>query len=205
MTSNRLRFLIASGPTREPIDPVRYISNYSTGVMGQCLANAVIARGHKVTFVECPKDAETARDLGKKLATLLPKHDVLVMVAAVCDARPATVSSTKVKKESLTTIKLVRNPDILASLAKKKKKNQVFIGFGLESSSILENGSKKLKNKGLELIVLQRVMDKNVPFGNRFIEAFLLKKNGSHKRFASISKKRLARVLVREVEHLFRS
>ncbi len=200
----KLRFLIASGPTREPIDPVRFISNYSTGVMGRCLVDAARRKKHRVTFVECPEDAETASVLKRKLERLLPRHDVLIMAAAVCDARPVRVSGTKIKKESLSTIGLVSNPDILASLAKKKKSSQVFIGFGLESKNILENGLKKLRDKKLEVIVLQRVTKHLTPFGKKPIEAFILKKNGSSRKFSSISKKKLAQVLVCEAEALCR-
>ena len=194
------RFLIASGPTQEPLDPVRFLSNYSTGVMGKYLAHAARQRKHHVTWVECPRDAQTAADLQRKLKTLLPKNDVLIMAAAVCDARPARVSATKIKKEALSAIRLVKNPDILASLAKKKRKDQVFIGFGLESEKILANGLKKLKRKSLELIVLQKVTKNRTPFGDKSIEAFILKKNGDVRRFGAISKPKLAELLVREAE-----
>jgi len=194
------RFLIASGPTQEPLDPVRFLSNYSTGTMGKYLARAARRRKHRVTWVECPRDAQTALDLQRKLARLLPKNDVFIMAAAVCDARPTQVSATKIKKDALSTIRLVKKPDILAGLAKKKRKNQLFIGFGLESEKMLANGLKKLKQKGLELIVLQKVTKNQTPFGERAIEAFILRKNGDVKRFRTISKPKLADFLVREAE-----
>jgi len=199
------RFLIASGPTQEPLDPVRFLSNYSTGTMGKYLTQAARRRKHRVTWVECPRDAQTALDLQRKLTRLLPKNDVLVMAAAVCDARPARVSPTKIKKGALSAIRLVKNPDILAGLAKKKRKDQLFIGFGLESEKILANGHKKLRSKGLELIVLQKVTRTQTPFGEKPIEAFILKKNGGVKRFHSISKKKLADFLVREAERVARA
>jgi len=151
-----------------------------------------------VTWVECPRDARTALDLQRKLTRLLPKNDVLVMAAAVCDARPARVSPSKIKKSALSLIRLVKNPDILAGLAKKKRKDQLFIGFGLESEKILANGLKKLKQKGLELIVLQKVTKSQTPFGEKSIEVFILRKNGDVKRFRTISKPKLADFLVRE-------
>lgn len=194
------RFLIASGPTQEPLDPVRFLSNYSTGTMGKYLAKAARRRKHRVTWVECPRDAQTALELQKKLSTLLPKNDVLIMAAAVCDARPMRVSATKIKKRAFSAIRLVKNPDILAGLAKKKRKDQLFIGFGLESEKMLANGLKKLKQKGLELIVLQKVTKDQTPFGERSIEAVILKKNGDVKRFRTISKPKLADFLVREAE-----
>ncbi len=194
------RFLIASGPTQEPLDPVRFLSNNSTGTMGKYLAQAARRRKHRVTWVECPRDAQTALSLQKKLGELLPKNDVLIMVAAVCDARPARVSAVKIKKGALSTIRLVKNPDILAGLAKKKRKDQLFIGFGLESEKMLANGLKKLRQKGLELIVLQKVTKNQTPFGERSIEAYILRKNGDVKRFRTISKPKLADFLVREAE-----
>ncbi|MGH7197292.1 MAG: phosphopantothenoylcysteine decarboxylase [Candidatus Omnitrophota bacterium] len=194
------RFLIASGPTQEPLDPVRFLSNFSTGTMGRHLAQAARRQKHRVTWVECPRDAQTAVELERKLKALLPKNDVLIMAAAVCDARPARVSPTKLKKGALSAIRLVKNPDILATLAKKKRKDQVFIGFGLESEKILANGLEKLRRKGLELIVLQKVTKDKTPFGEKSIEAFILKKNGNVRRFGAISKRKLADFLVREAE-----
>ncbi len=200
----RLRFLIASGPTQEPLDPVRYLSNNSTGVMGRHLVGAAKRRGHQVTHVESPRDARTARDLENKLRALLPKNDVLVMASAVCDVRPALFSKVKIKKERLSAIAVVKNPDILAGLAKKKKKGQIFIGFGLESDQMKENGYKKLKSKGLELIVLQRVTKSETPFGEKPIQALVMDKEKHCREFKSISKKRLAGFLVQEAEKLSR-
>ncbi len=200
----KLRFLIASGPTREPIDPVRYLSNYSTGTMGRFLAEAVKKRGHKLDWVRCPEEAESARDLEKVLTQRLASADVLVMAAAVCDARPKAVSAKKIKKDKFDSIKLVKNPDILAGLAKKKKSSQVFVGFALESQDLFKNALSKLKRKSLDLIVLQRVTKNIKPFGDQSIEAFLIKKDQSQNVFESIGKKKLAEIIVREAEKLVR-
>ncbi len=198
----KIRFLIASGPTEEPLDPVRFLSNRSTGVMGRYLAKSAKARGHQVTWVRCPQDARTARDLEKKLKNLLPKSDVFIMSAAVCDVRPAVVSGTKLAKKSIGTVRFVRNPDILAGLGRRKKKGQVFIGFGLESSSLEKRGLEKLKSKNLEAIVLQKVTENESPFGDKKIDALILRKKGPSARYRSITKERLSRVLVREAEKL---
>ena len=200
----RLRFLIASGPTQEPLDPVRYLSNNSTGVMGRHLVGEAKRRGHRVTHVESPRDARTARDLEKKLRALLPKHDVFIMASAVCDVRPALFSQVKIKKERLWTIPVVKNPDILAGLAKKRKKGQVFIGFGLESNRMKKKGYQKLKSKGLELIVLQRVTTNEAPFGEKPIQALVMDNHKQCREFKSISKKKLAGFLVQEAEKLSR-
>lgn len=197
-----MRFLIVSGPTREPIDPVRYISNYSTGTMGQCLAEAAQKRKHRVDWVRCPEDAESAQDLLKELKRRLPKNDVLIMAAAVCDARPAAVSVNKIKKNKLSTLRLVKNPDILENLAKIKKKGQIFIGFALESRNILRNGYEKLKRKSLELVVLQEVKKNNTPFGEKPIDAYLVDTCGCAEPLKKISKKKLAAILIQTAEVL---
>ncbi len=197
----KLRFLIASGPTQEPLDLVRFISNRSTGVMGKYLVEAAKKRGHAVKWVRCPEEARTARDLQKKLKGLLHQNDVLIMAAAVADVRPVSVSAAKIKKEKLKSVSFVKNPDILAGLARQKKKGQIFIGFGLESGSLLRNGADKLRKKNLELIVLQKVTKKENPFGDKSIEAFLLFKDKPARRFEKIHKKKLSEFLIREAEN----
>lgn len=197
-----MKFLIVSGPTQEPLDPVRFLSNYSTGAMGKYLVLAAKKRAHRVSWVRCPQDAQTANALSKKLRALVPKQDVLVMAAAVCDVRPASFSASKIKKDGFEEIRLVKNPDILAALSKKKKKGQVFIGFALESDHILKNGFKKLKNKGLDFIVVQKVTKHQSPFGEKAIEAFVLDKNKDFTGFKLVSKPKLARFLVQQAEKL---
>ena len=200
-----MKFLIVSGPTREPLDPVRYLSNYSTGVIGARLEEAAKKRGHRVTAVHCPDDAETARDLLTKLRKLVPAHDVLLMAAAVCDKRPSKVFSGKIKKSSLRTVRLVNNPDILAILAKKKTKNQVFIGFALESEKFLENGYRKLIAKKLESILIQRVTLYARPFGETPLQVYLLNKDKRFRHYRRIDKREAAELLVREAEDFFKS
>ena len=196
----KLRILIASGPTQEPIDPVRFLTNYSTGTMGRHLSSEAVKRGHAVTRVECPKDAQTALQLEKKLATLLPKNDVLIMAAAVCDVRPRSFSNTKIKKDRLSAIPLVKNPDILANLAKIKRNSQIFIGFGLESSNVLGNGFRKLREKKLEVIVLQKVAKNNLPFGEKPVDVLIVDQQRKVIKLKSVSKRKLAGILVQKAE-----
>ena len=198
----KLRFLVVSGPTREPVDPVRYLSNYSTGTMGRFLVEHATKRGHAVEWVRCPEDAETARDLEKILRARVPRTDVLFMVAAVCDVRPAVFSRQKIRKDRLLSFKLKKNPDVLASLGKRKKRGQVFIGFALESENAVENGLRKLKNKNLDLLLLQKVTAGKKPFGEVTLDAFLLDKSGVRRCFPAVAKKRLAGILIRETEAL---
>lgn len=197
-----MRVLIAYGPTREPLDPVRYLSNYSTGTMGKLLVQVAKKFGHQVTAVECPQDAQTARDLLKKLSALVPKHDVLIMNAAVCDVRPKTVSSAKIKKNKLETLKLIKNPDILATLAKKKKKGQIFIGFALESGKLLKNGLSKLRLKNLEVIYIQEVTSKISPFGKAKPKVHSLDRFGSSQSYGILSKERFAKIVILKAENL---
>ena len=171
--------------------------------MGKSVVDAAKKRGHSVEWVECPKRAQTALELEKLLKRLTPKSDVLVMAAAVADVRPADFSGSKIKKEKLRAIRLVKNPDVLAGLARKKKKGQVFIGFGLESADLVRNGKKKLRKKGLELIVLQKVTKNDKPFGDKAVDAALLAVDGSVEKHRSISKRDLAGVLVRRAEAIY--
>lgn len=173
--------------------------------MGKCLNEAAKKRGHRVTWVQCPQDAQTARDLEVKLRGLLPKQDAFLMAAAVADARPAGFSQHKIKKNDLKSIRLVRNPDVLAALSKKKKKGQVFIGFALETRDMFNNALKKLKEKNLEAIVLQQVTEKNTPFGDKKIGAFVLENRGNFASFKSISKQKLAHFLIRKTERFLLS
>jgi phosphopantothenoylcysteine decarboxylase/phosphopantothenate--cysteine ligase len=181
------------------LDPVRFLTNDSTGVMGDALVREAKAKGHRVTSVHCPWDVESARELEKKLKALLPSCDVLIMAAAVCDARPATVSKKKIGKDGLKVIRLVKNPDILARLSRHKKKDQFFVGFGIESEDILKRGFMKLQKKGLDIIVLQKVSDKDRPFGDKKIDAFILDRQAKVDRLPCISKKRLAGIIVSKI------
>lgn len=196
---------MASGPTQEPIDPVRFISNRSSGVMGRHLAKAVRDKGHRLTWIECPKTVRTALELQKRLKKELPKNDVLIMAAAVADFRPAHAGASKAKKESFGTLRLKRNPDILKSLKSRKKKGQVFIGFGVESSDLEARGLKKLREKGLELIVMQKATAKVTPFGEKPVDVCILGRGGQRRTFRAVSKRRLAGRVVREAERLARA
>ena len=199
----KIRFLIVSGPTREPIDPVRYLSNYSTGLMGKFLAETARKKGHRCVWVRCPEDAETARGLEVLLKKRVTDCDVLIMAAAVCDVRPATVSKIKTKKRALKTLRLVKNPDILASLARKKKPGQIFVGFALESQNLLRNAAEKMRRKHLEMILAQRVTPAERPFGDTEVRAVLLRKDGTRRPFGKAGKRKIAEKLIQEAENVF--
>lgn len=198
----RLRYLIVYGPTQEPLDPVRYLTNRSTGTMGRLLADAAEKRGHKVTRVECPTHVRTARELLKKLQGLIGQQDVLIMAAAVCDVRPAAYTGSKIKKSQLSVVKFVKNPDILKELSIKKSKSQIFVGFALESIKLYQGAHNKLRSKKLDLIVAQKVSKNIDPFGNKPLDALLITATGHRQAHPRISKASLAQIVIRKSESL---
>lgn len=161
-----LRILITAGPTREYIDPVRYISNESSGRMGLALAAEAASRGHRVTLVHGPIVDQpprkvrpvavvSAADMLAACERLWPQHDALIMAAAVADYTPAVPAGTKRKKrENDLLLRLKPTVDILARLSADRRPGQVVIGFALEDCAPRRNAESKLKGKGLDAIVL---------------------------------------------------
>jgi len=158
------QILITAGPTREYIDPVRYISNDSSGRMGYALAEAAKAMGAKVTLISGPTSllhpkgvktisVITAREMYRSALEHYKKADIIICAAAVADFRPIQQSKRKIKKDNAATINLVQNPDILKTLGKKKRSGQLLIGFALETENILKNALKKLQEKRCDMIV----------------------------------------------------
>lgn len=142
----QLKILITAGPTVEPIDPVRFISNYSTGAMGFSIAKAAKSRGHKVILIGAP-GALSAQEMYKQVIENFRRCDVVVMAAAVADYRPKAVANQKIKKsKQQITLKLVKNPDILQALGKIKK-DKILVGFALETKGLYKNALSKLKKK----------------------------------------------------------
>ena len=161
----QLHVLVNAGPTREKIDPVRFISNNSTGKMGYAIASAAIARGAKVTLVSGPTElkppmyAETinvtsAMEMFNEVTDRSDDADIIVLAAAVADFTPTTVSDQKIKKENASgQILLERTPDILKTIGNAKTEKQVVCGFAMESEEVLPNARRKLSTKNLDLIV----------------------------------------------------
>jgi phosphopantothenoylcysteine decarboxylase/phosphopantothenate--cysteine ligase len=166
--------LITAGPTREKIDPVRYITNRSSGRMGYALAEAALRRGARVLLVSgptavMPPDAvdvtrvETADQMRDAVLRLLPQATIVIKTAAVSDYRPKTIASQKLKRTGPMSLELEPTSDILAELAARKT-NQLIIGFAAETENILENARKKLTRKGLDAIVVNDVSREGVGF-----------------------------------------
>lgn len=161
------RVLVTAGPTREPIDPVRYVGNRSSGRMGHAIAQAAWRRGAHVTLVSGPSPlehpvgvevvaVETARDMHEAVAGLLPSMDVSVFAAAVSDYRPADPLAEKVKRSesgAVLTLVLTENPDVAADTRTGRRKGSVTVGFALETSELLANAARKLDQKGFDLLV----------------------------------------------------
>lgn len=166
------RVLITAGPTREPIDPVRFISNGSSGKTGFALAETAAQRGAAVTLVTGPVAlndlpgvktvrVETAQEMFNAVSEHFPEADIAIFSAAVCDGRPKEASSRKLKKgvdaEALAVVELRENPDILATMGASKRPEQVVVGFAAETEDLEANARKKLARKGADMIVANLV------------------------------------------------
>lgn len=170
-----MKILITAGPTREFIDPIRFISNRSTGKMGFAIADAARQRGHGVTLIAGPVtlptpagvtriDVVSARDMLAAVTEHLPRHDVLIMSAAVADWRPAQTATVKLKKEAMSaTLQLEPNPDILKTIAPLKG-SRLFVGFAAETGDPRAEAQRKLQAKGLDLIVANDVTQPGAGF-----------------------------------------
>lgn len=208
------RVLVTAGPTREMLDPVRYLTNRSTGEMGYALARAARQAGCEVTLISGPVGLKpprgvrfvpiiSARDLQKACARFFERCDVLFMTAAVCDFTPGRRQRMKIRRRERLALSLEKTPDILAGLAAKKKQ-QTVIGFCLETEDWLNRARQKLKRKHLDGIVANRLAPSHNPFGPRKIKAALLENGGSAKRVGPQSKAQLSRALLRWAQSLRR-
>ena len=202
------KVVITAGPTQEAIDPVRYISNHSSGKMGYALAKAAKESGAEVVLLSGPTNIEppypmqirtirvtTARELYERVMQEVNKCDIFIGAAAVSDYRPAIVHNQKIKKDSpATSLELELNPDIVAEVAKLKKRPFV-VGFAAETENLLENARKKLENKKLDIIVANRV-DENHGFYREDNSVVILNKNTEQISVAKISKFKLAKLII---------
>ena len=207
-----MRILITAGPTREPIDPVRYIANRSSGGLGQGLAAAAIRDGHAVTLIlgpvsiSMPKsaeriDVETSREMHDAVLTAFPRFDLLIMGAAVADYRPKTVHHKKLERGEIQTIELEPTEDILAAAGAIKRPDQRTVGFSLVDSADLARSVEKLKRKNLDLIVSNPLETMNSPT----IDAVLLWPDGRSEELPCRSKALFADKLLERAVALFGS
>jgi len=207
--------LITAGPTVEDIDPVRFISNRSTGKMGFALAEECARRGANVTLVSGPVHipypghvnvvkVRSAQDMYEAVMRLKDNNDIFILAAAVADFTPAEKSSTKIKKKSGgLQLKLKRTPDIAAELGKTKKENQIITGFALESDNEKENALRKLKKKNFDFIVLNSLKDRGAGFAHDTNKVTLFfAKDNKIKNFELKSKRQVAKDIVNEIVKL---
>lgn len=185
-----LHVLVTAGPTQEAIDPVRYLTNHSTGKMGYSLAKTAAMRGAKVTLVSGPTklapppfaelvNVISAEDMYREVTARASKQDIIIKAAAVADYRPATVAEEKVKKkDGDMSIALERTKDILAYLGEHKKEGQFLCGFSMETENLLENSIRKLEKKNVDMIVANNLKVEGAGFGTDTNVVTIITKKG---------------------------
>jgi phosphopantothenoylcysteine decarboxylase/phosphopantothenate--cysteine ligase len=187
------KVLITSGPTVEPIDPVRFISNHSTGKMGMAIAEEMAERGAEVIFVSGPVQTypsnpnikiikvKSADEMYQAALSNFDNSNVIVLTAAVADYTVADYSAEKIKKknEEGIILELKKTKDIAAELGRLKKENQFMVGFALETENFIENANKKIVSKNLDMIVLNSLRDEGAGFGHDTNKISIIEKSGS--------------------------
>ncbi|SHM54707.1 phosphopantothenoylcysteine decarboxylase / phosphopantothenate--cysteine ligase [Cyclobacterium lianum] len=209
------KILITAGPTQEAIDPVRYISNHSSGKMGLSIANEAARRGAQVTLVLGPTalnaahpaikpvNVTSAEEMYLAAADHHKQADVAIFSAAVADYRPEKPAAEKIKKDQANyTIPLVKNPDIAQSLGAIKRPNQYHIGFALETDEGYGSAKKKLKSKNLDFIVLNSLLDPEAGFQKDTNKATLIFKSKEEIKTPVITKEALAKIILDHLESL---
>ncbi len=183
------RVLITAGPTREPLDPARFLSNRSSGKMGYALARCAFRRGAEVILISGPgslsspvgitlEKVQTAVEMYDAVLARADKCSVIIKAAAVADYRPDKVFEHKVKKEQIDTrLQLIRNPDILFELGKRKCAGQILVGFAAESQNLQDEGRKKLENKNLDLIAVNDISGDSTGFETEGNQVLLISKS----------------------------
>ena len=206
------KVVVTTGGTMEPIDPVRFIGNRSSGRQGLAIAYEALREGAEVTVISGLTeeydlsgikriDVKTAQEMQNVVSAELDGADALVMAAAVADARPEKIGTEKISKGDLTKLLLSKNPDILAEASKLKRSNQIFVGFAAETGDgIREKGLKKLHSKGVDLLYVTDVSDGKV-FGETETTGILLSKRGEEWGFQAADKHEVGRRIVAELIH----
>lgn len=208
------RVLVTAGPTREPLDPVRFLSNHSTGKMGVALAAAAWRRGAEVAVVHgplavaipdgiCATPVETTAEMAEAVRAELPQCDVLVMAAAPADFRPAKVAGAKIKKKGKPeALALDATPDILLSTREARPKHLVAVGFALETDDLVAHAKGKLEAKGLDLIVANSAREAGAGFGAETNRVTLIHRGGEVEELPLLHKTRVADEILDRVEAL---
>lgn len=206
-----MKLVVTAGPTREWIDPVRFLSNPSTGRMGFAVATAAARRGHEVTLVAGPValptpkgvrriDVTTAREMLAATEAAVLGADAFVATAAVADWRPAKTAASKLKKREMSgVLRLVRNPDILKTVSCRVK-----VGFAAETDDVLAEAARKCREKHLAFIVANDVTEKGSGFGTTTNRVTFVYPDGARRALPLLSKRRVATEIVRAVEGILK-
>jgi phosphopantothenoylcysteine decarboxylase/phosphopantothenate--cysteine ligase len=206
------RVLVTAGATREAVDPVRFISNHSSGKMGIAIAKAAWQRGADVRLVtghvDVPVPAmlsaakvQTTQEMSDTVGDELPRTDVLVMAAAPADFRAKQTASQKIKKSNgSSALELERTPDILSATRSARKKDSIIVGFALETESAVENGKEKLESKDLDLIVVNNALEDGAGFGVDTNRVSFLSRGGNLEDLPLMSKQDVAEELLNRIE-----
>lgn len=204
------RVLVTAGPTQEALDPVRFLSNHSSGKMGYAIASQAARRGAEVTLVsgrtslDCPYgvtriDVASAADMFREVTSHAEEADIIVMAAAVADYRPASVSDNKIKKkDGAMSIELERTSDIIGTLGAGRRDDQFLCGFSMETENLIENSRSKLERKNLDMIVANNLKVEGAGFRGDTNVAVLIKKS-QVKELQLMSKIKLADVILDEI------
>lgn len=206
------RVVVTAGPTREALDPVRYLSNHSTGKQGTALAEAAWRRGAEVTVVHGPMSAPlptgvtakavaSTQEMADAVAAEIANADLLVMAAAPADFKPAQVASAKIKKTGTApSLALAETPDILKSTAGKRKPGMLVVGFALETDDLESNAQKKLAAKGLDFIVANNAREAGAGFGYDTNRVTIIAKDGAVSELPLMSKRETADAILDRIE-----
>lgn len=209
------RVLVTAGGTREPLDPVRFIGNRSSGKMGYALAAAAKRMGAEVilvsgpTYLDAPAGVElvrveTAAEMREAVVSRAPSCDAIVMAAAVADFTPRERHDAKIKREGMDTLEiaLVRTPDILGELSEGRRVGQVLVGFAAETGDLLARARKKLREKGVDMLVANDVSLPGSGFDGDYNKAVLLFRDGGERSLDLMPKSELAALIMKEVAYL---
>lgn len=207
--------LVTAGPTREPLDPVRFLSNRSSGKMGYALAAEALRRGAKVILISGPsslhpppgaelRPVETAAEMSREVKNSLCRADILIMAAAVADFRPAERSKQKIKKKEIPpALKLVPTEDIVGSLDRLVgRAKKTIVGFAAETGDVIANASRKLKEKQLDLIVANDVSREGIGFDSDRNQVAIIDRKGAVVESQTASKREISRLIMDRVEVL---
>lgn len=201
------KIVVTAGGTREKIDSVRFLSNYSSGKMGTALADISYSQGAEVvliTTVKCEKPYKTifvdsALEMQKEVEKEFEDSDCLIMASAVADYRAKEIADQKMKKtdDEEITITFVKNPDILKEICKSKRENQTVIGFCAESENLLENAKEKIKNKNCDFLIANDISRKDTGFSSDYNEVLILDKNGNIEKIDKALKTEIAKEILK--------